>query len=138
MATGNPRYDAFVALGEPGGIFSLWNSARWVELEQLTLGRPVKNRDEHNLFVEPHQEAYDTWITEYAKKNMPTENQRLFTRGMDGIILGWGSNIVEVDEAVASSQFRHFCVAYAYDGTSWIQHESSEWERQKAGNGQGR
>jgi hypothetical protein len=61
------------------------------------------------------------------------ENQRLFTREHDGIILHWGNGIVEVDEAVTSSQFKHFCVAYAYDGTSWIQHESSDWERQKAG-----
>jgi hypothetical protein len=72
-------------------------------------------------------------IDELTKQGISLENQCLSTRHNDAKILGWYyGDIVEVDEAITSARFEHWCVAYSKDD-HWLQHPSSPWERERAG-----
>ena len=65
-----PRYQAYLNAGEPGGIFSLWNSERWGEFLRELRGRVPKRGSAEgdylwNYLVWKHGDEYNAWLSKH-------------------------------------------------------------------------
>jgi hypothetical protein len=81
------RYDIWLKLGKPEGVYSVWSSHMWDEFGLHVLGRrfgDVPGRQpgdgigtfEKNMFVAHHQEEFMEWLLKKFNLTNPKRRRR--------------------------------------------------------------